>query len=1552
MDMARLPKPGENNLWYRYNDNDAVLVFVHGVLSDSHGCWLYKDESTNDPVCYWPELIESDARFNNPGIYLAGYHTEIDSGDFPIEQCALQVYSYLKTPDPQGRPPVMDKKKIIFICHSMGGIVARDLLCEQREAFKDKQVGIVLIASPSYGSQLARTLEEVIYLYNHAQGKQLKWGNPMLQRLDDSFKNLYDGKKIPNLCGVEFFENRFVIHSKWRWLPLFLRTKIVSKESGARYFAYAKQVGGSDHFSICKPRTKSDPVHQYLLEFLVDKNLLPSEPAVSQPTNGEPAPVDRPGSTRPVAPSPFPTVSSIQFNFITQGSGGVLLQPRDPLEPGLQPTQLASQLSMMFAGPSATALMQAVQEKPRLEELFEVITDPDVVFRALFQTEQTAGLAPYDVAYVNAREDIGDVQEALETALREAKGRLLVCGPRGIGKTREIAELARAACATKWKILVARNEGNPRLGPLLSIPPELIDARLLIVIDNLHLRISTGADQPAPPYLERLERLLEWLERQLPGNVRLLATARDEPRFQKDLDLPQEKEKWHGFGVFRLPRLTDEGLRQILSTLAAQASVAVAADDIAKLIENSDRKPATVFINVDLARQKNTALTQTAWKPTEGEPWRLRFADARAEYGGVDRVCQTLYLLTQAGLPARIPYVSTLARAVGESYPENIVQALVGEGLLRMRQGILTPFSNEQLQELLGANAVSAIKLNELADTIERAITDADSRPKEWPDDLLAFALGLDRAGNTERAEQAASRAVDLGVGGARAYRIRAAIRFERRDLSGIEADLTKAIEMGEDEADTRFGRAAIRNLLGNFTAALDDLDFAVRHGRDDAAVHAQRGTAYYQLGQWADADAAMTAAIERGETSGMIFFSRGMARFQLNDAAGAEQDLSATLERGVDFAEAADQLSQIERAGALKPARSPGDGPGRGDAFVYALRGFARFKLGKNAAAEEDFTAAIAGGAGARFNTFMDTLKQSTLPLLAQVKAKLKDLPVPFGEGVLFHLRGVARLNQGKLNEAEADFEEAIARGYAEGEVYFGRGSARLRMEKFTGAEEDATAAIERGKRDAFTYALRGVALLALKSFFEAEKDFTKAIELDGENAQFFIWRGGARMQQQKLADAEADLSAALDRRAEPQIMFSRGCVRFDLQKYPEAENDFTAAKDLGFEPPALFTFRGIARLTQNNLAGAEEDAIAAFNYGAADFQAYSLRAAVRLAQERYAEAEADLSAAIDLGRKDAWILFHRGKARQALERYPEAEQDYDATLALGKEAAIAAEIVVADVFVNRGRARLAQQKWSEAQQDFSTAIEAGRDDAFVHVSLGRAHQEQKHYLEAETEYDLAVARDSQPALRNLRGCLRLIRGNFRGAENDFDEAIARDPADANAFYTRGLSQYAQRKYAEARADYDAALALAPNDARCVGARVLVNLRLRDLENAAKDCGQLDALDRDGPETVGCYGVLGLARGDFDEAMKRLTAAAQRDSSWYFWQGLVLLLLGRFEEAREASAKATAENTPADNLIALDEFEFYLSQHPNRTVSQEARATIAFVRKQLGPAA
>ena len=278
-------KSRDNNAWYRYNDSDTVLVFVHGVLSDSASCWL---NNKVKPNVFWPDLIESDDRFKGIAIYLAGYHTAVDSGDFPIHQCAQQVFSYLKTSDTKGRLPVLSKQKIIFVCHSMGGIVVRQLLCDEFKNFAGKKLGIVLIASPSYGSKVADTLPFVLELYNHKQGKQLRWANDTVKELDRRFRNLID--ETDSLAGREMFESLFPFKFLRKWLPWNKHVRIVSEESAARYFAKPEQIPGADHSSICKPRDAEDPVHQYLLAFLEEKNLLPAPPNALQNPGDKPRP--------------------------------------------------------------------------------------------------------------------------------------------------------------------------------------------------------------------------------------------------------------------------------------------------------------------------------------------------------------------------------------------------------------------------------------------------------------------------------------------------------------------------------------------------------------------------------------------------------------------------------------------------------------------------------------------------------------------------------------------------------------------------------------------------------------------------------------------------------------------------------------------------------------------------------------------------------------------------------------------------------------------------------------------------------------------------------------------------------------------------------------------------------------------------------------------------------------------------------------------------------------------------------------------------------------
>ncbi len=288
MDL-RLPEHGTNNIWYRYQGDRLVIIFVHGVLSDSRSCWLNEKGSEGAPV-YWPELAVLDHRLGRPSIFLGGYHTAVDAGAYEIANCASELHDALGRPDISRRPPLLEHSAILFVCHSTGGIVVRYLLEKHYEQFKDKRVGLLLIASPSYGSTYADRLSWLASFYKNRLGQQLKWGSWSLEDLDRRFKDLVNDGRIPGLRGVEAYENHFVIRRKWL-RPI---THVVDEQSAGRYFGAARLLRNTDHFSAVKPDSISHPAHELLVDFvtkefpvLADRSPVGQSRRTSEVLNGE-----------------------------------------------------------------------------------------------------------------------------------------------------------------------------------------------------------------------------------------------------------------------------------------------------------------------------------------------------------------------------------------------------------------------------------------------------------------------------------------------------------------------------------------------------------------------------------------------------------------------------------------------------------------------------------------------------------------------------------------------------------------------------------------------------------------------------------------------------------------------------------------------------------------------------------------------------------------------------------------------------------------------------------------------------------------------------------------------------------------------------------------------------------------------------------------------------------------------------------------------------------------------------------------------------------------
>jgi hypothetical protein len=244
-----------SNTWLGDHQENTAIVFVHGVLSDPVACWYNKEADA-----YWPSIVKADVTFGGAGVFLGGYSTGYTSGSYGIRDCAQELFTGLSLPF-GGYPPVLEHERIVFVCHSLGGIVTRYVLEAWRQAFQSQAILLVLVASPSLGSKYAVWLDAVIELFENRQGSQLAWRSEIIEDLDRRFKDLKDQPLIPRLRGCEFIEQKF---------PLPLLPPLVSELSAARYFGDFQTVPESTHMSIVKPPHAQAFSHQLLQRYFIE----------------------------------------------------------------------------------------------------------------------------------------------------------------------------------------------------------------------------------------------------------------------------------------------------------------------------------------------------------------------------------------------------------------------------------------------------------------------------------------------------------------------------------------------------------------------------------------------------------------------------------------------------------------------------------------------------------------------------------------------------------------------------------------------------------------------------------------------------------------------------------------------------------------------------------------------------------------------------------------------------------------------------------------------------------------------------------------------------------------------------------------------------------------------------------------------------------------------------------------------------------------------------------------------------------------------------------
>ncbi len=254
---------------------------------------------------------------------------------------------------------------------------------------------------------------------------------------------------------------------------------------------------------------------------------------------------------------------------------------------------------------------------------------------------------------------------------------------------------------------------------------------------------------------------------------------------------------------------------------------------------------------------------------------------------------------------------------------------------------------------------------------------------------------------------------------------------------------------------------------------------------------------------------------------------------------------------------------------------------------------------------------------------------------------------------------RGLARLNRGDVDQAIADFDEAIRLQPKQADAYNNRGNAYSRKRQWSRAIADYGAAIDLGPKSALAHYNRGLAYHTVGELDRAIADFEEAIRLDPKDPDAHNERGRAHHAKGEFDRAVADYGEAI--RRDPRHMiayFNRGLAHQAAGELDRAIADFGEAVRLAPESADIYGNRGIAHAAKGDLDRAVADYDEAIRRDPAYAAAYANRGLAHEAKGDTARAAADFRAALAAPAKDDEGSEAHRAARSRLEKLGTAAQ------------------------------------------------------------------------------------------------------------------------------------------------------------------------------------------------------------------------------------------------------------------------------------------------------
>ena len=343
-----------------------------------------------------------------------------------------------------------------------------------------------------------------------------------------------------------------------------------------------------------------------------------------------------------------------------------------------------------------------------------------------------------------------------------------------------------------------------------------------------------------------------------------------------------------------------------------------------------------------------------------------------------------------------------------------------------------------------------------------------------------------------------------------------------------------------------------------------------------------------------------------------------------------------------------------------------------------------------------------------------------------------------------VFSFRGRMALQEGRLQDAVANFNILAQLDTTDHWTFFYRGIAKYNLGDIRGARTDFSTSVRLNPVFTSGYHYRAITESRSGDYDQALRDLEEAIRLRPGSSGLYFTRGVTYFLSRQFERAIQDFDKYIRQEPkDPSSYLNRGASYLFLGDTLKALQDYDKAIGLDRFEPEGYIRRGGLKASQGAFGEAMEDYNHAIELDSTLTLAYFQRALVHSEQGNLNAAMADLNKVLDYEPGNALTLYNRSLLSAQVGDYQSALSDMDRVIAINPGNVLA--------YFNRAGFFIDMGRWDDALADYNKAIDlypdfakAYQNRAYVELQMGMTRASREDYNTARrkvAEYRTSTA-------------------------------------------------------------------------------------------------------------------------------------------------------------------------------------------------------------------